>query len=163
MDTFKLETRSPEETLRLGQRLAQCLKGGEIICLSGNLGSGKTTLVKGIARGLKIEEKKVNSPTFVLMNTYEGKLPLHHFDFYRLGDPKEIAGIGYDEFLYGNGVAVVEWAERFGSLMPPENLEIRLTDAGDDKRILNFIAHGAKYQQIVVKLFSSTQRLVPRS
>ena len=152
MNKFKIETRNPKETMRLGEYLAQGLKGGDILCLSGDLGSGKTTFVKGLAHGLKIDEKKVNSPTFVLMNVYEGKLPLYHFDFYRFEDPKEIVGIGYDEFLYGKGVAVIEWAERFGTLMPPERLEIKLSHSGDDSRTLEFIPHGEKYNTLIKKI-----------
>lgn len=102
-----------------------------------------------MARGLKIDENKVNSPTFVIMNVYEGRVSLYHFDFYRLEDPKEIGGIGYDEFLYGNGIAVIEWSERFGSLMPPEYLAIDLSDEGEQKRILKFTAHGKRYQDLM--------------
>ena len=149
MNSVKIETSSPGETSRLGRYLAQSLKGGDILCLCGDLGSGKTTFAKGIADGLKIDQKKVVSPTFVIMNTYQGKWPLYHFDFYRLEDPKEIAAIGYDEFLYGQGVAVVEWAERFGALMPPENLEIRFFDSGEEKRVVEFIPHGDRYRELL--------------
>ncbi len=149
MKSQMITTHIPEETQALGECLTVQCKGGEIICLSGNLGSGKTTLVKGMARGLKIDENKVNSPTFVIMNVYEGRLPLYHFDFYRLEDPKEIGGIGYDEFLYGNGVAVIEWSERFGTLMPPEYLAIDLCDAGEQTRVLTFTAHGKRYQDLM--------------
>lgn len=149
MNTLNITTDSPQETRKIGERLAKKCKGGEIICLSGNLGAGKTTFVKGIARGLKIDEKNVNSPTFVIMNVYEGRVPLYHFDFYRLEDPKEIGGIGYDEFLYGHGVAVIEWSERFGPLMPPEYLSVELSDAGEQSRVLKFMAHGNKYQDLI--------------
>jgi len=148
-----ITTHSPSETQAIGEQLAKLCKGGEIICLSGDLGTGKTTFVKGIARGLKIDEKKVNSPTFVIMNLYEeGRLPLYHFDFYRLERPEEIGGVGYDEFLYGNGVAVIEWAERFGALMPPENLAIHLAHAGDHDRTLKITAHGEHYKKITEAL-----------
>ncbi|MCC6758570.1 MAG: tRNA (adenosine(37)-N6)-threonylcarbamoyltransferase complex ATPase subunit type 1 TsaE [Candidatus Omnitrophica bacterium] len=144
-----ITTHSPSETQAIGEQLAKLCKGGEIICLSGDLGTGKTTFVKGIARGLKIDEKKVNSPTFVIMNLYEeGRLPLYHFDFYRLEKPEEIGGVGYDEFLYGNGVAVIEWSERFGALMPPENLAIHLAHSGDHDRGLKITAHGERYKKI---------------
>lgn len=149
MKSQSITTYTPDETQMLGERLAAQCKGGEIVCLSGNLGSGKTTLVKGIARGLKIDPNTVNSPTFVIMNVYDGRLPLYHFDFYRLEDPKEIGGIGYDEFLYGNGVAVIEWSERFGTLMPPEYLSIDLCDAGEQTRVLTFNVHGKRYQDLM--------------
>ena len=135
--------------MRLGQQLARHFKPGDILCLSGDLGSGKTTLVKGIAKGLKIKESDVVSPTFVLMNIYEGKLPLYHFDFYRLEDIKEIAAIGYDEFLYGTGVAVIEWAERLGELMPKERLEVHLHYGNQAERVIALIPRGERYKHLM--------------
>lgn len=149
MDSITITTCSPGETQKLGQRLAKKCRGGEIFCLLGNLGAGKTTFVKGIARGLQIDEKKVNSPTFVIMNVYQGRLLLCHFDFYRLEDPKEIGGIGYDEFLYGQGVAVIEWAERFGPLMPTECLAIEISDVKEQSRTFKLTARGKKYQDLI--------------
>ncbi len=152
MNSFKITTYNPQETQRVAERLARRCQGGEIFCLSGNLGAGKTTFVKGIGRGLGIDEKNVNSPTFVIMNVYQGRLPLYHFDFYRLEDPKEIGGIGYDEFLYGKGVAVVEWAERFGSLMPSEYLSVEISDTAEETRVLKFTAYGKPYQKLIEAL-----------
>jgi len=150
MKPHRVTTFNPAETQAIGEQLAVLCQGGEIICLSGDLGAGKTTFVKGIARGLKIDEKKVNSPTFVIMNLYEeGRLPLYHFDFYRLEKQEEIGGVGYDEFLYGNGVAVIEWSERFGALMPPENLGVYLGHAGEQSRSLKITPHGERYKKIV--------------
>lgn len=149
MNTLHLTTHNPQETQKIGERLANQCQGGEILCLSGNLGAGKTTFVKGIARGLGIDEKNVNSPTFVIMNVYEGRLPLYHFDFYRLESHKDIEGIGYDEFIYGQGVAVIEWAERFGRLMPLEHLSIELCDQGEQTRILCFVPQGERYKKLV--------------
>lgn len=154
MADFVLHTNSPSETKALAQRLAKLCKGGEIICLSGDLGAGKTTFVKGLARGLSIDEKKVNSPTFVIMNVYDGRLPLYHFDFYRLESHEDIGRIGYDEFLYGKGVAVIEWAERFGRLMPPEHLKIELTDLGDNSRSVRMTPSGKFYEQLSESLKS---------
>ena len=147
-----ITTNNPGETQAIGEQLAKLCKGGEILCLSGDLGAGKTTFVKGLARGLKIDEKTVNSPTFVIMNIYEGRLPLYHFDFYRFERQDEIGGIGYDEFLYGNGVAVIEWSERFGTLMPPEHLAIQLGHEGDNARSLRFSAKGDRYQKLLNNL-----------
>jgi tRNA threonylcarbamoyladenosine biosynthesis protein TsaE len=148
MKSQTITTQSPAETQAIGEQLARLCKGGEIICLSGDLGAGKTTFVKGLARGLTIDEKTVNSPTFVIMNIYEGRLPLYHFDFYRFERQEEIGGVGYDEFLYGKGVAVIEWSERFGTLMPPENLAIHLGHAGDQARSIKIIPYGERYQKI---------------
>jgi tRNA threonylcarbamoyladenosine biosynthesis protein TsaE len=155
MKAYKITTDNPAQTQAIGERLAKLCKGGEIICLSGDLGAGKTTFVKGLARGLGIDEKKVNSPTFVIMNLYdEGRLPLYHFDFYRLEKPEEIGGVGYDEFLYGKGVAVIEWSERFGALMPPENLAIHLGHVADQSRTLRLTCTGDKYKELLNSLSS---------
>ncbi|HLF18756.1 MAG TPA: tRNA (adenosine(37)-N6)-threonylcarbamoyltransferase complex ATPase subunit type 1 TsaE [Candidatus Omnitrophota bacterium] len=145
-------TKSAEETMRLGKALAQHLKPGSIVCLHGELGSGKTTLVKGLAQGLKLKPEAVNSPTFVLMNVYEGKLPLYHFDFYRLENPKEIEQIGYEEFLYGNGVSVVEWADKLQELYPKEFLKIELAHVSTNERRLECSAQGNKYEKILSSL-----------
>ncbi len=142
-------TKSAEETTALGERLARELKAGDIICLFGDLGSGKTTFVKGLAAGLQAGERQVVSPTFVLMNCYEGRLPLFHFDLYRLEDTRQIAGIGYDEFLYGDGVAVVEWAEHLAELMPAEYLHVALTAGEENERELTFTAKGERYDQLL--------------
>ncbi|MFI5324297.1 MAG: tRNA (adenosine(37)-N6)-threonylcarbamoyltransferase complex ATPase subunit type 1 TsaE, partial [Thermodesulfobacteriota bacterium] len=97
-----------EETIKLGEIIGKSLEPGSIIALRGGLGAGKTVLVKGIARSLGIEDEPV-SPTFVIMNAYEGRIPLYHFDLYRISDADELIGIGYDEFLFGEGVSAVEW------------------------------------------------------
>lgn len=152
MNTFKLLSDSREATIKLGMLLSKYLKQGDIVCLFGELGSGKTTLVKGIANGFGIPAKRVTSPTFVLMNIFEGKLPLYHFDFYRIENIGEIASIGCDEFLYGNGISVVEWADRFGNLMPQEYLGIKLTHKGTDKRGVKFLAKGKRYRGLIEKI-----------
>ena len=100
---------SEEETQKCAQHLASQLKAGDIVLLQGNLGAGKTTFVKGLAQALKVSAKKVNSPTFVLMNYYKGRLPIYHFDLYRLGTPKEIDTLDFDEYFYGQGISVIEW------------------------------------------------------
>ncbi|MEK6583736.1 MAG: tRNA (adenosine(37)-N6)-threonylcarbamoyltransferase complex ATPase subunit type 1 TsaE, partial [Nitrospirota bacterium] len=113
---------------------------------------GKTTLIKGIAKGLRIAPERVNSPTFVLMNAYHGLLPLYHFDLYRLEAIHEISSIGYEEFLYGDGVAVIEWAERLGALTPKEYLRIKLAHKGEDQRLIKIFPAGTRYSQLVDSL-----------
>jgi len=152
MKTQKFISKSPEETVDLGEHLARSLKKGDIVCFFGDLGSGKTTFIKGIAKGLKIGPTKINSPTFVLMNAYQGRLPLFHFDLYRLGDIEGISSIGADEFLYGNGVSVVEWADRFGSLMPDEYLRIDLNHKKANERVIKLSAKGHRYQKMIEKI-----------
>ena len=143
-------------TMAIGKQLAQSLHPGAIVALFGDLGSGKTTLVKGIAQGLKINKSKVNSPTFVLMNIYDGRLPLYHFDFYRLEDVKEISRIGCHEFFYGEGVCVIEWAERLGRLLPTEYLKIELQHKKENQRLLKFTTQGKRYHDLLgaMKIFA---------
>jgi len=145
-------SRNPEETHSWAIRLAKKLKPGDILCLYGNLGSGKTTFVKGLAEGLKIKPNSVSSPTFVLMNAYDGRLALYHFDFYRIEHQEEIVGIGYDEFLFGKGVAVVEWAERFGKYLPPERLDLHFDYVGETGRTIRVAAIGERYERLIKEL-----------
>lgn len=145
MKTGKIISRSPEETKAFGKHLAKCLKSGDIVCLFGDLGSGKTTLIKGIAAGLNISPTKVNSPTFVLMNIYEGRLPLFHFDLYRLENIQGINSIGYDEFLYGGGVSVIEWADRLGEFLPEEYLKIEMEHKKLDERVIRLSAKNRNF------------------
>lgn len=144
-----IKTASPAETIKLGGKISKWLNPGDIICLSGNLGSGKTTLTKGIAKGLSINPVKVNSPTFVIMNAYEGRLPLYHFDLYRLNQTQEMGMIGYDEFLYGEGVALIEWGERLERLLPKEFLNVKIVQSGELERKFSFEAVGKRYQSMV--------------
>ena len=149
MKAINVLSKSTDQTLRLGERLAKHLRKGDIVCLEGDLGSGKTTLIKGIAQGLKIAPEKVNSPTFALMNAYHGRLLLYHFDLYRLEAVHEISSIGYEEFLYGDGVAVIEWAERLGQLMPKEYLRVELKHKGENERSIKLSAVGKRYLHVI--------------
>lgn len=114
------ETWSAEETFALGQKLGHDAVPGTILCLNGDLGTGKTVFTQGFARGLGIDEP-VSSPTFTIVQVYEeGRLPLYHFDVYRIGDPEEMEEIGYEDYFYGEGVSLVEWSELIEELIPPE-------------------------------------------
>lgn len=146
----KMVSRSFEETRDIGRRLAAGLAPGDIVCFFGDLGAGKTTMIKGIAAGLKVKSDDVHSPTFTLMNVYEhGRVPLYHFDMYRIDCPEQLFDIGYDEFLYGGGVSVVEWSEKFGRLLPSERLEIYLKHQGGDQRGIDIKAAGERYKRLV--------------
>jgi tRNA threonylcarbamoyladenosine biosynthesis protein TsaE len=119
----------------IGTRLAAKLKKGDVVALIGQLGAGKTVLTKGIAKGLGVKDVQyVNSPTFVIIKEYEGKMPLYHFDLYRLSGPGSLDEICYDEYFYGDGVSVVEWADKIKSILPKKRLEVRLSVAGENKR-----------------------------
>ena len=114
------ETMSPKETFELGKKIGLEAKAGEIICLDGDLGVGKTVFTQGFAKGLGIDEA-VNSPTFTIIQEYdEGRLPLYHFDVYRIGDPDEMYEIGYEDYFYGQGVCLIEWAKLIEELIPDE-------------------------------------------
>ncbi|MBF0385685.1 MAG: tRNA (adenosine(37)-N6)-threonylcarbamoyltransferase complex ATPase subunit type 1 TsaE [Candidatus Omnitrophica bacterium] len=148
MPELRINSKSSKDTIKLGRQLAKVVSPEFIICLFGDLGTGKTTLVKGIAEGLKLSASKVNSPSFVLMNIYEGRMPLYHFDLYRLEGTKSILEIGYDEFLYGKGVAVIEWAERAGKMIPEEYLKITLAHKTENERVIIIKGIGEKYRGI---------------
>ncbi len=119
MTKLKIKSTSMKKTIEEGERFAGRLKPGDVVVLSGELGSGKTVFTKGIAKGLNVREwKKVNSPTFVLLNIYKGKNTLFHFDFYRLTNRSELNDIGFYEFMNGDGITVVEWGEKFKDVFP---------------------------------------------
>ena len=149
---MKYTTKSVTETLNLGKLIAKNLKPGDIICLFGQLGSGKTVLTKGIAQGLKIKRSKVISPSFVLIRHYRGRLNLYHFDLYRLEDLGDILGLGYEEYLYDRGVSVIEWADRLKSLLPQEYLKVSLSVKNNSTRLLEFGAKGSRYNELIKKI-----------
>ncbi len=124
---MKLSSNSAEETFELGRICGQKALPGDVICLSGDLGTGKTVFSKGLAKGLGIKEPVV-SPTFTILQEYkEGRLPLYHFDTYRVADPEEMYEIGFDDYLYGDGVCLIEWPEMVEELLPEKRMEIKLS------------------------------------
>ncbi|HNV24475.1 MAG TPA: tRNA (adenosine(37)-N6)-threonylcarbamoyltransferase complex ATPase subunit type 1 TsaE [Candidatus Omnitrophota bacterium] len=126
MEQTNFISENEEETIKLGKSFAKILNKGDILCLEGNLGSGKTTFVRGVAQGLGISQKVVHSPTFTLMNVYENKkISLFHFDLYRVEKIEQIFSLDYQDFFYGKGISVIEWAEKLGPLMPKKYWEIR--------------------------------------
>ncbi len=123
------ESNSPEETFKIARQLGKQAKPGEIYCLSGELGVGKTVFSQGFASGLGIAED-INSPTFTILQTYEsGKMPLYHFDVYRLGDAWEMEEIGYDDYFFGEGVCLIEWAELILEILPADRKNVRIEKA----------------------------------
>ncbi|MFH0763046.1 MAG: tRNA (adenosine(37)-N6)-threonylcarbamoyltransferase complex ATPase subunit type 1 TsaE [Candidatus Omnitrophota bacterium] len=156
---MKFISNSSKETINLGKRIARRLEPADIICLFGELGAGKTVLVKGIAEGLGIDKNKVASPSFVLLHMYEkARLPLYHFDLYRLAGPLEIACAGFEEYLYDAGASVIEWAERLRYLLPKEFLKIEFFIKGKNSRLLKFSAFGERYKKLVQKIYEDTSR-----
>ena len=138
---MRIESFSREDTFRLGVSLGEKAKKGEIYCLSGDLGVGKTVFTQGFAKGLGIEEA-VSSPTFTIVQQYQGRLPLYHFDVYRISDIDEMEEIGYEEYFYGEGVCLIEWAELIEELLPDDRIWIRIKKNLDK---------GFDYREIIIK------------
>ena len=128
--SLRWQSQSPEHTEHLGEQLGRLLRPGDVITLEAPLGGGKTTLVRGLARGLGIAESEVSSPTFVIWNIYSGRLRLHHLDAYRLRSPEELEEIGFSEMLDQGDAVVLEWPGIAASLLPEDRLQLRL-DYGD--------------------------------
>lgn len=121
-----IETRSPEETFQLGEELGRKAVPGQVFTLTGDLGVGKTVFTQGLAKGLGIEEP-VNSPTFTIVQVYEeGRLPFYHFDVYRIGDVEEMEEVGFDDYVMGDGVSLIEWADLIKEILPEKRTEIRI-------------------------------------
>ena len=134
-----IETRSPEETFELGKKIGEAAKPGQVYTLNGDLGVGKTVFTQGVAAGLGITEP-VSSPTFTIVQVYEeGRLPFYHFDVYRIGDIEEMEEIGYDDYFFGEGICLIEWAELIRDILPEKRIEITiekdLTQGFDYRRI----------------------------
>jgi len=145
---MKLTSGSPEETQRFGKELGHLARAGDVILLVGNLGAGKTCLTQGIAWGLNIDGY-ARSPSFVVVNEYRGRLPMYHIDLYRLDNIAEIADLGLDDYLYGKGLCVVEWADKALDLMPPQNLLIKIDLLGENERKLELTPHGRQYVEML--------------
>ena len=156
MNCFELITRSPEQTQKFGVRIGQLAEPGDTFLLVGGLGTGKTCLTQGIAWGLGIKEYAA-SPSFVIVRELYGRLPLYHIDLYRLDHIEEIAELGLDDYLYGNGVCVVEWAEKGLDILPTEHLLIQISYLSDTERSLQLKPDGKRYLEITTQLkdFSS--------
>ena len=150
---MEIISKSVKDTINIGKAIAKNLKLGDIICLFGELGSGKTVLTKGIALGLGIERKRLISPSFVLIREHsQGKLPLYHLDLYRLKEARDILVLGYEEYLYGEGVTVIEWADRLKYLIPAEFLKIELFIKENSKRKIKFTAFGRSYKKLLERI-----------
>jgi tRNA threonylcarbamoyladenosine biosynthesis protein TsaE len=150
MESLRLNSSSPEQTQLLGEKLGQLAQKADVVLLTGELGAGKTCLVQGIARGLGVKEYAF-SPSFVILREYHGRLPLYHIDFYRLDDIEEIAGLGLEEYFYGDGVCVVEWADKGLEVLPRDNLliDMRYVSTSRTTRSLCLKPRGPRYGQLV--------------
>jgi len=154
MDTSRVDlvSDSPQETREFGVSLGQLLQGGELICLEGELGSGKTTFIQGLGRGLGVDGP-ITSPTFTLVNEYRGEnLTLYHVDLYRVESRQEIIASGLDDLFWGDGVCAIEWAEKARGLVPPERLWIILEHGGERRRLISIEAGGPGYEGLLSSL-----------
>ncbi|MBL7209499.1 MAG: tRNA (adenosine(37)-N6)-threonylcarbamoyltransferase complex ATPase subunit type 1 TsaE [Dehalococcoidia bacterium] len=151
MTALELNSHSPEQTQRLGVQLGELAQAGDVFLLSGSLGSGKTCLTQGIAWGTGVKEYAF-SPSFVIVREYYGRLPLYHMDFYRLHSIDEIVDLGLDEYFYGNGACVVEWAEKGITVLPQENLLVWFSYTADTERSLSLEPRGERYSQLLKSL-----------
>ena len=152
---MQILTKNPQQTISLGKKIAKSLKEGDILALFGDLGSGKTTFTKGIAEGLGIDKRSVNSPSFVLVKEYKGEIPFYHFDLYRIRNSIEIFNIGYEEYLSSGGIVAIEWADRIKDVLPKNYLRINFLFDNRNERILKFIPYGLHYESMVRKICRS--------
>lgn len=143
----QIDIGNEEEMLAFGGRIANELHGGEFIATFGDLGAGKTTLVRGLAGALGIDN--ISSPTFNIVKHHSGRLPLEHFDCYRLSDYEELMAIGFDDYLANGSIIVMEWCERVQEALPCERLEIHIEGSGSDTRIVKVKAFGERYERIM--------------
>lgn len=149
-----IETHSPEETIELAASIAGALSSGDFIALKGDLGAGKTVFVKGLAKGLKVEDYLyVNSPSFVVLKEYKGEKDLYHFDVYRLSAKSFEETLDYEKYFYSDGITVVEWADKIREVLPEEYLEVAL-DYGDAEsdRVLKITSQGKRFENLVKDL-----------
>ncbi len=147
MDRFLVTTRSPEQTRRLGQLIGGLARGNDLYLLKGNLGTGKTHLVQGIAFGLGIKEYAC-SPSFMIAREYHGRLALYHLDLYRLDQIEEINDLGLDEYFRADAVCAIEWAEKGSGVLPQDNLTIELEHLPGEVREITFLPQGTRYIQL---------------
>lgn len=141
-----------EKTKEFGIKLGSLLKSGDVVCLNGDLGSGKTTLTKAIGLGLGVDDY-ITSPTFALINEYKGRMPVYHFDVYRLENVEELYDLGFDEYFYGRGVSIIEWADKIERFLPEERIVLDIKKGiGIDERKIIIKIYGNRYKDIIKEL-----------
>jgi tRNA threonylcarbamoyladenosine biosynthesis protein TsaE len=141
---FTIITKSPEETKKLGKEISKLVKPGDLLAFYGELGAGKTCFIQGISEGLEVKDY-VTSPSFTIINEYQGKIPFYHFDVFRVSNIEEIIELGYEEYFYGEGLTVIEWAEKIENLLPKDHLKIEIKFKNIYERKISFIPQGNKF------------------
>jgi tRNA threonylcarbamoyladenosine biosynthesis protein TsaE len=146
---IQIKTKGVRETMAIGKTLGRHLSPGDVICLTGELGTGKTCLVKGLAEGLGIKGEIVTSPTFIIIREYKGSVPLYHIDLYRIGVVEDIRDIGMEEVVFGSGVTAIEWAERIRDRLPDERIDITLKWVDEKTRDIEMKAMGPHHRKVL--------------
>ncbi len=150
---MKIVSESPEVTEKLAFSLAQLLLPGDFIALYGELGAGKTKFASGVAKGLGVDPSiPVTSPTYTLLNIYDGRIPLYHFDLYRLSGADDAVDLGFPEYFHGSGVCLVEWPERMEEELPPDRLEIFLNYLDEGSREIELVSASPRYEKLIKML-----------
>ncbi len=144
-------TKSSEEMKNLGKEVGKLAKSGDLLAFYGELGAGKTCFIQGISRGLEVKDY-VTSPSFTIVNEYQGKIPVYHFDLFRLDNTEEIFELGYEEYLYGEGLTVIEWAEKVEHFLPKEHLKIYIEFEDRGRRKISFIPQGERFEEYLKEL-----------
>jgi tRNA threonylcarbamoyladenosine biosynthesis protein TsaE len=153
-------TQSAAETRFMGECLGRVLEPGDVVTLSGDLGAGKTCFAQGVALGLGVDRSlPVTSPTFTILNEYQGRCPFYHFDFYRFRPGEDLRDLGFEEQFAGTGVCLVEWPERLAGSLTPEYLELCITLLDEESRKITVTPHGAEYEQKVASLASGIRKM----
>ncbi|WP_409227671.1 tRNA (adenosine(37)-N6)-threonylcarbamoyltransferase complex ATPase subunit type 1 TsaE [Gudongella sp. SC589] len=149
---MRIELKGIEETDTFGKRLGELVEAGDVICLNGDLGAGKTTISKSVGLGLGVEDY-ITSPTFTIINEYQGRLPLYHFDVYRLNDGEDLYDLGVEDYFYGKGVCLIEWAENIQEYLPDDRLELWIyRTENPDERIVELKAFGNRSEFLAKEL-----------
>jgi len=146
-------TNSPEETICLGRKIGELLEAGGVVALIGNLGAGKTVIANGLCTGLGVKENYITSPTYTIINQYDdGRIPVYHIDLYRLKNSSELYNLGWDEYIYGHGACVIEWADKAAEMLPEEYLMVNIKVTGTNKRQINLQAESSSYKSLLERL-----------
>ena len=148
---FIISTKNPEETKKLGKEVGKLARPGDLLAFYGELGAGKTCFIQGISRELEVQDY-VTSPSFTIINEYHGKIPIYHFDLFRLNNAEEILELGYEEYFYGEGLTVIEWAEKIEQLLPKEYLKIDIKFKDRYERTISFIPQGDRFNKFLKEL-----------
>ncbi len=155
-----IQSNSTSETIRLGKSIGSRLRAGDVVALMGELGAGKTQFIKGLATGAGVGKPTyVSSPSFTLINEYPGMVPFYHIDLFRLESQKEAEGLGLEDYLHGEGITAVEWADKIPSLLPKEMLSVHIIYRNKNTRSIEIVGKGKRYENLVSELKISDSEL----